>query len=266
MDAGKFVLTEHLSIIRVFDAALYVRGIAMSIRLGRFGVAAGLVALIASLGLATSSNPASANTLNVVGGAIPGLDIDLTVTVNSGSATFLFKNNSTGGASGSGVHEIYFESGLASLLKTPVTPDDTGTLNASLKAPANPALPPDLGGWVNLLGVAYDNQSGTLKGNAGMIQVGDAWAITFALVNNLTSATDILNAVFNQSGNSRIAMHIGECVPGDSCVATVVGDPGGGGGGGEVPLPGAVILFGSVLAGTYGAAKWRRRKQHTSAV
>jgi hypothetical protein len=39
--------------------------------------------------------------------------------------------------------------------------------------------------------------------------------------------------------------------------------PGGGGGGGqsEVPLPGAVILFGTVLAGSYGVGRWRRSRK-----
>ena len=32
------------------------------------------------------------------------------------------------------------------------------------------------------------------------------------------------------------------------------------GGGGEVPLPGAMALFGTVIAGSWGVNRWRRRR------
>lgn len=233
----------------------------MSIRasLWRMG-AISTCAAIALFSVATFQDRASANTLNVVGGTAPGLDIDLTITTAGGIATFLFQNSSTGGAAGSAVHEIYFEAGLASLLKTPATPDAPGTLNASLKPPASPDAPPGLkSGWLNLFGVAYDNQKGVGKSSDNMIAVGDAWAITFALVSNLTTPTDILNAIVNQSGNSRIALHIGDCVGSESCVATIAGDKGGSTS--PVPLPGALVLFGSVIVGAVTAANIRRRRQ-----
>jgi hypothetical protein len=202
---------------------------------------------------------AHGNTLSVFeNGPAPGLDIDLTITVAGGFASFLFVNNSTGGAAGSDVHEIYFESGLASLLKTPGVLNSAGTLNALFTAPAKPSSPPGLpGGWTNLGGGPYGNA----PGGANMISVGDAWAIRFELVSPLTTANDILNAVFNQSGNSRIALHIGDCNR-TSCGALVINDPPNPGPGpGEVPLPAAAWLFGSVLVGGSLVSKWRRRRK-----
>jgi hypothetical protein len=88
-------------------------------RVAKFAVGAALL-LLSMLGIPPADS-ARANTLNVfANGPAPGLDIDLTVSVSGGGiASFLFQNNSTGGAAGSAVHEIYFESGLASLLQTP---------------------------------------------------------------------------------------------------------------------------------------------------
>lgn len=222
------------------------------------------------IGSFTFSHQAPANTLNIYdGGPGSGVVIDLTVSVNAGNASFLFKNNSTGAGAGSDVHEIWFESGLASLLKTPATPNAPGTFQASLTSPSNPAAPQGgLANWAgNLFDVGYDSQSG----NANMISVGDAWAITFALQSNATTASDLLSAIFNPDGTSRIALHIGDCVGGESCWALVTGDTGGPGGGagggpgGEVPLPATAILFGSVIAGSVALARTRRRRRISQA-
>ena len=210
-------------------------------------VAGALLCMFPAL-LGSFADRAQASTLSVyAGGPVPGLDVDLSVSVSAGVATFLFQNNSTGGAAGSDVHEIYFKSGLSSLLAAPVILNAPGTVNANFAAGATPASPPGLpGSWMNFTGGPYGNT----PGEPNMISVGDAWAISFALVSNLTTPTDILSAVFN-GGNSRIAMHIGDCVGGNSCGALVVS---------EVPIPAALPLFASVLAGG-GLVAWRRKRK-----
>lgn len=90
----------------------------------------------------------------------------------------------------------------------------------------------------------------------------------------LFAGAGILADLFNtlsepQGGNGQYlsALHIqGLVTDGGTSgfFAGVVPNGGGGGGGGVVPLPGAVILFGSVLAGAFGASTWRRRKRVTA--
>jgi hypothetical protein len=232
------------------------------------GLSAGLVlCALASLLDGPISDRAHANTLTLVSGSAPGLDIDLTVTVSAGVASFLFTNNSTGGAANSAVHEIYFESGLSTLLKTPVTLNAAGTHDALFAAGAKPAMPPGLNPWTNFAGGPYGNVSKGGNANANMISVGDSWAITFALVSNTTTVAQILNAIFDQNGHARIAMHIGDCVRNSSCVALIAGDDRGGGGNPDldpVPLPAALPLFATVIAGG-GIIGWRRKRKQLRA-
>lgn len=198
---------------------------------------------------------AAATGLNVFAGAAAGLDIDLSVKVDAGKAYFTFTNNSTGAASSADVHEIYFEKGLDSLLSASTyQTNSAGTsAGASFSPPASPPNPPS----GNTLTPSWD---GTMKGfgstAASRLDVGETWIVWFQLLSSATTVADILAAVFDQKGTSRIALHIGTCpVSGQSCSATVIDTISQ-----EtvVPLPPALLLFGTALVGL--TALGRRRK------
>lgn len=194
--------------------------------------------------------------------ASPGLDVDLGINVTGGHAYFEFTNNSSGGSSAARVHEIYFETGLSSLLTTTYTADATGTplgsttVGVSLTPPPAPPAPPGsnalVPGW-----------SGVFKGfdehnSAVGIGVGQSWIVDFTLQNASTTAAAILAAITGPNSTSRIALHIGECVTGGSCGAIITSGPGGPDL--ATPLPAAIWLFGTVLAGGLGVKRWRKRK------
>jgi hypothetical protein len=213
-----------------------------------------VAASLFTFGLATG---AQANSLTVFNnGPAPGLDIDLVVSVGGGLATFKFTNNSTGSYAGADVHEIYFESGLSTLLKNPFVANATGTSGASLTNGAAPPNPPGAPGWQgNLTGQGFDSGNS----DANKLSLGDTWVVTFTLVNAATSADKILDAVFDLKGHSRIALHIGDCNR-NSCGAFIARDadsntplP--------TPLPPAAVLMGTVLGGFWGANRWRRRRK-----
>src|SRR5262245_35192390 len=130
----------------------------------------GITTLIASvLGLifgAITNDSASATTVNELniynGGPAPGAAVNLNINMTGNTVSFAFTNNSTGAASHASVHEIYFETGLSSLLSKPYTFNAPGTsvgvnlTDAKPLAPANPAsgLNPRWSG--NLFNVSYD--------------------------------------------------------------------------------------------------------------
>src|SRR5205823_10988878 len=110
----------------------------------------GLGASSLVMGVATSDRTAQASTLNIYnGGPAPGLDVDLGVSITGTTATFTFVNHSLSPAAGSDVQEIYFESGLASLLGpvTTVHANATGTsAGVSLIETISPSPPVAQGG------------------------------------------------------------------------------------------------------------------------
>lgn len=197
----------------------------------------------------------------------PDLDIDVDVTVNSGVASFLFSNNSIGTASNASIFNVYFESGLASLLGA-VSGDANGTPGAGdsvtftggidpLDDGVSPNTPPALGGTPPA-GIATWGGNyaawGRQNENAGEgIGAGETWLIKFVLDDASTTAGDIITALSDLSGNSRIAMHIGNCYYGYSCTTTA-GPPN------IVPVPPALPLMATALLGLGFVAR-RRRQQ-----
>lgn len=212
-----------------------------------------------------NSNQAQALTV-FDGGPVPGLDIDLSVSVAAGVATFTFANNSTGGAAGSDVHEIYFESGLDAFLTGPGTPNATGTAGAFLNTPVAPGDPPAGNNLTPDWSSTFAGFDATGGAPRDPLSAGETWVVTFALDDASTTAAQLIAAINNAGGTSRIAAHIGDCVGGNSCGALLDGvPPGGGAGGPAVPIPGAAILFGSALAGIGGLLSARRRRTPANA-
>jgi len=207
------------------------------------------VALAMAIG---SVNIAGASTLNIFeNGPAPGLAIDVNISISGGEAFFSFTNNSTGGAAGAAIHEVYFEQNLASLLGA-ATPNTTGTsAGAFLTPPATPADPPG-GNNVGWLGTfaGFDGNGGTND----PVNVGETWVVKFVLNNPATTLATLLTTLALEG--SRIALHIGDCTSSSSCSALLIPPPPGNE---TVPLPGAVWLMGSVIAVGFGAMRLRRK-------
>ena len=216
---------------------------------------------------ATTTVTTANTTVNIYNGpSSSGLDVNLTIKADGSNAEFIFSNTSTGGAINSAIHEIYFEKGLGTLLNIPYlynySPDTSTGVSLTDVKPLAPAIPTSGGlspAWSgNLFNVSYDDHQ-----NKNAVHVGQSWAILFTLVTPGTTADAILNAILDQSGLSRIILHIGDCVTGSSCWTTLKRDTTITNVS-TVPLPPAKVLFGSGLAGLTLLA--RRKKGVAKAI
>lgn len=123
------------------------------------------------------------------------------------------------------------------------------------------------GNFVVAGGGEYDIRVGWPSGPpSDRLSEGKSSIVLFTGTGILADLFNSLSELQGDNGQYLSALHIQGLVTdgGTSGFFAGVVPNGGGGGGGVVPLPGAVILFGSVLAGAFGANTWRRRKRVAS--
>ena len=142
----------------------------------------------------------------------PGLDLSVDVTVDGGLASFAFSNNSTGDSAGAVAADFYFEIGLGDLLSNPTIVGGSG-VNFSTDFPG-PASPP--GGELVNWGGEFYAIGGVAPPPENGLGVGDSLLVTFDYAGTLD---DLFAALTDQSGNSRIATHVLDCVGENSCSA-----------------------------------------------
>lgn len=158
-------------------------------------------------------------------------------------AAFRFLNPAIGegGLNGSGsaarIHEIYFESDLVTILDNRnVAVSDAYMFNGSKLNPNSPSgIDPD---WA---GTLFGLDEG--KGKTGVGE-GMSFEIIFPLlVDSITTERLIYDFLSNGGIGARIALHIGDCDIGNSCVIDTWPVMS------AVPLPASAILFGTALLG-----------------
>lgn len=188
-------------------------------------------ALAVTMGLSTAAHGYSID-LTAYNAVADGLSLTVDVTVDDGTASFTFANQSTGDSSRAVLARIYFEAGLADLgLSGGTVIGGAGTL-FSAKYPG-PESPPG-GNNINWGGeLAAFGASSPPPQNG--VNVGETLLITFAYGGTLN---DLVNGLLDPNGNARIAGHVLDCVNGNSCAAQTV-----------VPVPAALPLLLSGLAG-----------------
>jgi hypothetical protein len=169
----------------------------------------------------------------------PDLNLSVDVTVDDGLASFAFSNDSTGDSAGAVVARIYFETGLADLLSDPTIVGGSG-VSFGTDYPG-PQSPPG-GNLVNWSGEFYAIGALPPPAHNG-IDVGDSLLVTFAYGGTVD---DLVAAITDADGNSRIAVHVLNCVNGSSCAAITT-----------VPLPAGFPLL---LSGFMGLFVARRRR------
>jgi len=169
----------------------------------------------------------------------PGLDLSVDVTVDDGIASFAFSNDSTGEAADAVIARIYFETGLADLLSDPTIAGGSGVSFG--EDFGGPASPPG-GNLVNWGGEFYAIGALPPPAHNG-IDVGDSLLVTFAYAGTVD---DLVAAITDADGNSRIAVHVLDCANGQSCAAITT-----------VPLPAGFPLL---LSGFFGLFLARRRR------
>ena len=185
--------------------------------------------LVASLAFASQAG-AVVVSFSAYNASAPGLDLSVDVTVDSGLASFAFSNDSTGDSAGAVAASIYFESGLAALLSNPTIVGGSGT-SFSTDYPG-PGSPP-AGNTINWAGELYAIGAEAAPPQNGL-GVGDSLLVTFDYAGTVDA---LVAALTDESGNSRIAAHVLDCVNGDSCSAVTT----------PVPLPAAFPALLSAL-------------------
>lgn len=195
-----------------------------------------IVFALLALALSTSAK-AVVVPITAYNASAPGLDLSVDVTVDGGLASFAFDNSSTGDSADAVVARIYFETGLADLLSDPTIVGGSG-VSFSTDFPG-PASPPG-GNLVNWGGEFY--AIGAVQPPpANGLGVGDSLLVTFAYAGTVDA---LVAALTDQDGNSRIAVHVLDCVNGQSCAAITT-----------VPLPGAFPLMLSAFFGLFVARR-----------
>lgn len=195
-----------------------------------------------ALGLSALSLPAHAFSVQLAAynALADDLNLSVDVTLDDGIATFEFHNDSTGASAGSSLARIYFESGLADIgLSGGTVIGGTGTAFAA--SYPGPAAPP-AGNTVDWQGQLAAFGAGSPPPVNG-INAGESLIIEFAYSGTLQALS---NALTDENGNARIAVHVLDCVNGDSCAAYTV-----------VPIPAALPLLVSGLLGLAGLARRR---------
>ena len=167
--------------------------------------------LVASLAFATQAG-AVVVPLEAYNASAPGLDLSVDVTVDGGVASFAFSNDSTGDSADAVAARIYFETGLGAVLSNPTIVGGSG-VSFSTDYPG-PGSPP-AGNTVGWDGEFYAIGAVEPPPQNGL-GVGDSLLVTFDYAGSLD---DLVAAITDQSGNSRIATHVLDCVNGNSCAA-----------------------------------------------
>ena len=184
------------------------------------------------MAVATSAN-AVVISLTAYNADAPDLSLNVDVTVDSGLAYFEFTNDSTGDSAGSVIGQIYFESGLADLLSNPSILGGTGVSFSD--DDVNPGSPPggNLVGWAGEFYAAGAVPPPPANG----VGVGDSLLISFDYAGNVD---DLVAALTDADGNSRIAVHVLDCVGETSCSAVST-----------IPVPAAFPLLTAALSGLF---------------
>lgn len=188
----------------------------------------------------------------------PGFDVRLDLEVLNDQATFVFSNFSFGAESGTRIHEIYFETGLGSELdvNTVFSFGDPGSGSNEVSytsAKVNPKKPPGIvPTWTSSL-ISFDEDSGgTGVGSTGAFGEPGSGIQSFTVIFDLVGsigASALMAIIADDSLNSRIALHTGDCDAGESCVIAATT---------AIPVPAAIWFFLSGLAGLAGVGRFRK--------
>jgi hypothetical protein len=226
---------------------------------------------LALLGLSVSSEAATVNVdLHLANSETIGSGFDLRLDVEVGDdldglgdagleARFIFSNLSLaqGGSDPSlsgwnaRIKEIYFESGLSDDLVSPHVDDTNGDITGLDYRTISiaPSNPPGINPSWNENYYAFDEQGGST--NKG-VEDGQSWSAIFDVAGSaaFVDAVGLAALLGNDQVNSRIAIHVGSCDGGESCVVDTW-TPGTS----PVPVPAAIWLFGTALIGLVGFGK-----------
>ncbi len=124
----------------------------------------------------------------------------------------------------------------------------------------------DPANFVELFNLRDENGTSILPGGAAITNVGglitgnnDSQTLTYVLPNGVLETPLWLllrfQADWNQNGTNTM----------EHLLATITSLDAPPGGSGETPLPAAALLFGSVMAGSWGVSKWRKRSRKVQA-
>ena len=228
-----------------------------------------VAALLSAGGAAVQAATLDLFTYGTTGTPPAGHVWQLDVSVASGTATFTFTKSR--GGQGYGLTDIYFESGLSTLLTgTPTisTPVNTNQVDVAFMEGAgvlggpdeDPLVPGSANPWAGNLAHVFSFQTTFQQGS----QTRTATAQDDSLDRNNESVTiswsyagtenDLVTALLDGSGNSRLAIRVnqnqgnGVCNTSNCGLSTV----------NPVPLPPAAWLLGSALVGMVSIGRRRR--------
>jgi hypothetical protein len=191
----------------------------------------GIIAVLLLASLAFAGNAGAVVVpLTAYNADAPGLDLSVDVTVDGGVASFAFSNDSTGDSAAAVAARIYFETGLGALgLSNPTIVGGSANFSTDFSGPGSPPAGETIGwgGELYAIGaVEPPPQNG--------LGVGDSLLVTFDYAGTVDA---LVAALIDTSGNARIAIHVLDCVDGNSCAAVTT----------PVPLPAALPALLSAL-------------------